>query len=446
MKHVGIRHRLLLTVVACVLLALAALVVGFNIILARTLDRDARSLVRSRAASTVATLRVENTRIHLAEAPDTGIPDSYVWVFAGHRTLEQPTATRAVTRAAESLTRGQARFLDPRGSDTRLYASPVVDSGKRIGTVVAGLSLAPYDHTRRLALIASLVLAGLVLVLVSLAAYWLLGASLQPVVRMTRQAAAWSERDPDRRFALGEPYDELSELASTLDALLDRLAASLRHEQRFSAELSHELRTPLARVMAESELALRRKREPSEYRRALEVINESATYLTRTVDALVAAARHESGGSRGTADALAVAEAAVRACAELAAERQLDLHVDTAGARRVRLGLDRDLAERILQPVIENACRYGEHDICVSIERQNSTVVYTVADDGVGVSPDENERIFEPGVRGSAAPNGSEGAGLGLALARRLARSTGGDINALAGAEGGRFVVTLPSS
>jgi signal transduction histidine kinase len=393
----------------------------------------------------VATLRVENGRIHLAEAPDTGIPDSYVWVFAGPRTLEQPTATRPVDRAAESLTRGPARVLDPPGSDTRLYASPVFDYGKRIGTVVAGLSLAPYDHTRRLALIASLVLAGLVLIVVSLAAYWLLGASLQPVVRMTRQAAAWSQRDLDRRFALGEPYDELSELASTLDALLGRLAASLRHEQRFSAELSHELRTPLARIVAESELALRRDREPSEYRRALAVINESATHLTRTVDALVAAARHESGGTRGTADALAVAEAAVRGCADLVAERQLDLRVDTKGAR-VRLGLDRDLAERILQPVLENACRYGDRNISVSIVRQDSKVVYTVVDDGVGIAPDESERIFEPGVRGSAARNGSEGAGLGLALARRLARSTGGDVVALAGAGGGHFVVTLPST
>src|SRR5437868_11169455 len=68
---------------------------------------------------------------------------------------------------------------------------------------------------------------------------------------MTRQAADWSEHDLDHRFALGAPHDELTELAATLDGLLDRLAASLRHERRFSAELSHELRTPLARVLAE---------------------------------------------------------------------------------------------------------------------------------------------------------------------------------------------------
>src|SRR5207244_1729862 len=79
---------------------------------------------------------------------------------------------------------------------------------------------------------------------VLIAARWLLAASLRPVVRMTRQAADWSEHDLDHRFALGTPHDELTELAATLDGLLDRLAASLRHQRRFSAELPHELRAP----------------------------------------------------------------------------------------------------------------------------------------------------------------------------------------------------------
>ena len=69
---------------------------------------------------------------------------------------------------------------------------------------------------------------------------------------MTDDAAAWSDHDLDRRFDRGEPYDELTRLAATLDALLERLSASLRHEQRLTAELSHELRTPLAKIAAET--------------------------------------------------------------------------------------------------------------------------------------------------------------------------------------------------
>ena len=153
--------------------------------------------------------------------------------------------------------------------------------------------MAPYEESRRTALVGSLVFAFVVLALVAPPPWWLLAHALQPVVRMTRQAAAWSERDLDKRFALGEPTDELTELAATLDGLLDRLANTLRHEQRFSAELSRELRTPLARVIGEAELALRRERGAAEYRAALELILRNAQQLARTVDALVAAARHE---------------------------------------------------------------------------------------------------------------------------------------------------------
>jgi signal transduction histidine kinase len=227
--------------------------------------------------------------------------------------------------------------------------------------------------------------------------------------------------------------------------LLDRLAASLRHERRFSAELSHELRTPLARVRAESELALRRDRDPDQYRSSLELIQRNADQLARTIDALVAAARYEAGGKRGTADAQAVAEGAARACSGLAAERQMALQVD-GPEQRLRVGVDGDLAERILQPVLENACRYGATSVRVEIGRETSSVVYAVEDDGPGLTLDEPDRVFEPGVRGSAPRAGDgHGAGLGLSLARRLARSVDGDVVADAAAGGGRFLVRLPS-
>ncbi|HZT54519.1 MAG TPA: histidine kinase dimerization/phospho-acceptor domain-containing protein, partial [Gaiellaceae bacterium] len=291
MSRLGIRRRLLLSVLVPVAGAIAALVLAFNLILARTLTRDASDLARARASAQLALLTVERGRLLVREAPDDGAADAAVWVFAHGRVLEQPRAGPAVSAAAHALARGPARFADVPAADIRLSAAPVLIGGRRLGTVVAGVSLAPYEQTRRLALIASLAFGVIVLALVAAAARWLLASSLRPVRRMTRQAAAWSEHDLDQRFDLGPPHDELTELAATLDGLLDRLAAGLRREQRFSAELSHELRTPLACVLAESELALRRARPASEYRQALELVNRNAAQLTRTVDALLAAAR-----------------------------------------------------------------------------------------------------------------------------------------------------------
>src|SRR5206468_1783301 len=186
-----------------------------------------------------------------------------------------------VAAAARRLSRGRGRLADVPSADIRLYGAPAVFGGRRLGAVVAVVSLAPYEETRRTALVGSLVFGGAVLLLVVLVARWMLSSSLRPVARMTRQASAWSEQDLDQRFRLGRPHDELTELAATLDALLDRLAASLRRERRFSAELSHELRTPLARLLAESELALARNRQPREYRHVLQLVHRNARQLAR---------------------------------------------------------------------------------------------------------------------------------------------------------------------
>jgi signal transduction histidine kinase len=80
----------------------------------------------------------------------------------------------------------------------------------------------------------------------------------------------------------------------------------------------------------------------------------------------------------------------------------------------------------------------------IAIDHAGSAVQYAVADDGPGVLDEERERIFEPGVRGAAA-NGGEGSGLGLSLARRLAESVAGEIEAVADAGWGRFLIRLPA-
>ena len=292
MTSLGIRRRLLFAVTGIVAAALVATIAAFNVLLTRQLSADASRLAHSRAAAALALLRPAGGRLVVREAPDAAAPDAQVWVFSRGKTLEAPSAGELVGRAAQELAGRAPGSTDVSAADTRLYAAPVVVGGSRLGTVVAAVSLAPYEQTRRTALVASLALGVVLLLAAALGARWLLASALLPVARMTRQASEWSERELDERFALGEPHDELTELAATLDALLDRLAAGLRRERRFSAELSHELRTPLARIIAESELALLRERPPGQYRDALELVHGNARRLAQTVDALVAAARH----------------------------------------------------------------------------------------------------------------------------------------------------------
>ncbi len=448
----NVRGRLLSIMLVALAVALAASTYGFNILFARSTSQSANSLLRARASSELGLLTLNRGRLVATETTDDALGDNQVWIFGPRGLIEQPKERSALDDAARELFAHPGRFFDVPKSDVRLYSAPVVIAGKRVGTLVTGTSLAPYEQAQRTALLGSLALALLIMALVGGAVWWLLQAALRPVVRMTEQAAVWSDHDLDRRFNLGEPHDELTRLAATLDGLLDRIAASLRHERRFSAELSHELRTPLARTIAEAELALRREREPSDYRAALEITLRNSEQVARIVETLVTAAQREAGAAPGVADAYAVATAAVdgmaglAGLAGLAGERKVALTA-AAPPAPLRLGVDGDLAERVLHPVVENACRYGRSWARISVSRHNSAIVYVIEDDGPGVSAHELETIFEPGVRGFAGRNGanSNGAGLGLALARRLARAASGDVVAEP-ATGGRFLISLPSA
>ena len=442
----GLRGRLLASVVGAIALVLALLTAGFNFVLGDRLDHDANNVVEARASAEVAALRVVNGRIVLPEAPDEQVLDSQILVFEGRRELERPASGSKNDRAAAALAGGARGLHDVPGTQTRLYAVPVVQGGRRFGTVVAGVSLRPYEQTERTALIASAVLALLALIAVGLATRWLISRALRPVARMTGQAAEWSDRDLDRRFALGEPHDELTQLASTLDGLLDRLAASLRREHRFSAELSHELRTPLANVIAEAQFALRHAQGTDEYRAGFEQVLQSARQMSRTLEALIVAARAELDPHHATSNAVACARAAIDACAGTAAQRGIEISLDS-GSASLRVAVESDLVERILAPLLENACRFAQSAVGVTVDRNGAAVLCTVEDDGPGVASGDREVIFEPGRRGASSGSpavATQGAGLGLALARRLARSAGGDIEAAESDNGARFVVSLP--
>ena len=441
LARLSLRSRLLVAAVMGAAAFLAALTVGFNLILRAELRHDANDLLRQRAAAHLATLTVVDGRLRAAEAPDEASVDSQIWLYAGGRALERPNTGAREQRAADALAAGARgrRFREVSATDTRLYAVPVVRAGRRLGTLVAGTSLAPYERTAHIALLASLVFALLILGLIALAARWAVSKALQPVARMTAEAAAWSEHDLDRRFALGEPRDELTRLAATFDGLLNRLAASLRREQRFSAELSHELRTPLSKLIAESELALRREREPAAYRQALEAIARNASEMSRTLEALLAAARAETAGDRGVSDIDRSARRVAAACAD----RGIAIEISRAAAP-LRAGAEADVVERILAPLLENGCRYARSRVRVGFSRDNGQVRVRIEDDGPGVAPEDRERIFEPGFRDDVADGGHPGAGLGLALARRLARAARGDVTCVSGPEGGVFEVRLP--
>ena len=411
---------------------LILLAVGFDLVIVNRLNTQVDDALRVRAQAATATLIVSNdTIVGVRESATDSQLDSSIWVFAGTHVLERPEVGADRQRFAERLVGDPQGFHEEH--DARFYVLPFSVKGKRIGTVLASIDREPYDHTRDIVVVGSIVLV----VLLALGAYPVLtratGRALQPVERMTVQAAEWSVNDPNERFGHGQQYAELSTLAVTLDELLDRLAAVLRHERQVSAELSHELRTPLSRVAAEVDLMAETARP--DQTEALSSIRASCTAMDAMMDTLLAAARSDMAQTVGRSELAPVLGAlADRAPATVRAART-DLTV----------GVDDALVTRMLAPVVDNALRYATTRVQLQARRGDDGVIVEVTNDGPLLDPALAERVFDPGFTTDTDGREHDGAGLGLALARRLARSADGDLVVDATAAVTTFRLTLPA-
>ena len=440
-----LRGRLTATALLVTTVVLVIVVLGFNLLLEQSLNADVNSRLRTQAGAAATTLYIgKDGRLRVREAPDDQAVDARVWVFAGRRTVLKPHAPGAVEAAARELADRGHGYLGLEDPKVRLFALRVKPDGRSLGTIVTARSLAAEDKTSNYALIGTIALAVVVL-LALLAISWVtIGHALRPVAEMTRTAAHWGERAIGRRFGTEERPDELGELARTFDALLDRVSASLRHEQRLSAELSHELRTPLARILAEMELLGRRERTPDERERAYEVVVRSAEQMNRILETLLAAARAETDVAPGRSDVRAALTNLREAWAPAVADHGARLEVRMP-REPLPVGLDADIVERVVAPLLDNASRYAQSVVTVAVARSNGQVEVRVHDDGPGVAPGEEESIFAPGARGDRQVDGHRGTGLGLALSRRLARAVGGDVRVAGDGDGACFLVELPA-
>ncbi len=443
MRPTSLRGRLALVAVIASAIWVCALTVILNLVLGSQLRGQADSLLRTRAAAEAATVSVDAAGdLRVREPPNDAALDSGVWIYQGPRAIQRPTASAAVMSAAGRLTGQGRRYATVGGrSPVRLYAQPIRKGRAQVGTIVTATSLDPYERTARSALLATIALALLFVGGVYIVTRRVVDRALQPVVHMAEQAAQWSAHDVTQRFGDAARPSELRELAANLDSLLNHIGAVLRHEQQMAAELSHELKTPLALIVAENDLLMAQPALDPRRSAGHEVIAETADRMNRLLDTLLADAAQRITQAPGRC----AAEPAIRAAVSEADERSAAIITTTVDVSPgLEVGASREIVARILTPLLNNAVRYARSEITVRARAHHETIAIVVADDGPGVPAAFRNDAFEPGTRADSSDE-HPGPGLGLALARRLARSAGGDISLQESETGASFSVVLPA-
>ncbi|HKV37261.1 MAG TPA: heavy metal sensor histidine kinase [Pyrinomonadaceae bacterium] len=291
-----------------------------------------------------------------------------------------------------------------------------------------------------------------VLLLAGFGGWFLARQGLAPVTAMARSARQIGAGSLDQQLPIVNPRDELGQLATTFNDLLARLNAAFEEQRRFMADASHELRNPLSVMSTAAGVTLKKEhREEEEYREALGIIAEQTRRLSRIVNDMFMLARADAGQyplRKRTMYLDDLLEEVARAGAVLASDRKASVQL-TNLPEAVFHG-DEDLLRQMLLNLVDNAVKFTPSDgsVTLSLERREDEYLLSVIDAGPGIPHEARRHIFERFYRADRVRTRAEdgGAGLGLSIARWIARAHDGDIELDdSNGTGTKFIVRLPA-
>ena len=401
--------------------------------ISRGLDRELAALIESGgvAPNEVVTAGVLSAAV--GEAPFVGVevrPDTGV--------LVDPTGT-AITFIHGPLPVGEPHRVDLGDDVVGIAQALAFDGGT---TFEVGVSSPLQPVTDSLDTIRAVLWVGVPILVAAIASITWLAASraLGPVHAISSRARAITATSIDERVPVPDVDDEIRELATTVNDMLARLERSHSRQRQLVADASHELRSPVAASRAQLEVARDNPDSTDWVATATKVLAEQER-LGHLVDDLLASSRMDETGARGDDDVDLDDVIAIEAC------RTHPVTVRTSVPEPVRITGDLGLLTRAVRNLVDNATRHAANDVLVALGRSDGSAVITVDDDGPGIPVEQRERVFDRFTRvDEARDRKAGGAGLGLAIAREVARAHDGDLVATDSPLGGaRLTLTIPA-
>lgn len=331
----------------------------------------------------------------------------------------------------EEFHNGEMRQVTIDGSPFLVYDLLVqTDAGS---VWLRGITSAENDFSAaRVITILALILLPVLVVITAVVGWFIARHAFKPVRQITDTVDAINDGDDlTARIGLRRGRDEIHRLAATFDRMFDRLERSFDSEKRFASDASHELRTPVAIILAECEYARQNAQTVDDYRESLEVVERQGRRMSTLINQLLNITRMDQGTqaiSREDADfselADVVADETVRASGKA-------LEVEKNIAPGVHANVDVGLMSRLVQNLVENACKYTPEGgrVRVSLAAAEGRLTLTVADNGIGIAKRDLPHIWERFWQADSSRGVDKGSGLGLAMVKQIADAHGGALS-----------------
>lgn len=364
------------------------------------------------------------------------------WVF-------QSAAIRPFTIPVARFNGVEIKTIDVGGGPVRVLTARVEVNGEEFTVQLATALAGFYAMFQRFAW---LLLGSIpaILVLAAAGGFWISRRALAPVDEITNTARSISAQNLSQRLSVPRTGDELQRLSETLNQMIERLEAAFKKNIQFTGDASHELRTPIALIRTTAELALRRNRTAPDYEAALRQILLESERTSALIENLMVLARADSGAEALKFSAVDLGESVQQACIQgrtLAEPRHVTFDWDIAD-REMPVKGDPHALRRLFLILIDNALKYtpASGRVSVSVQPNGAYVAGEVRDTGIGIAAEDLPNIFERFYRADKARSReTEGAGLGLAIARWIADAHGASIQVESSpGQGSVFRVRIP--
>jgi signal transduction histidine kinase len=442
------------TIAACLVVSVA-LALGSAILLSvlgdslrANLDRTART--RAREVAAIVEDAPTTEEITLGPAGDEGalvqVVNARGRVVAASANVEgkgrMSTVRPERTSRPESRTLRKLAIADH--EDVRLIALRPVAGPRGEHIVYVAANLEPvYESVNT---VRRTLLTGLPLLLVVLGGItWVIvGRALRPVEAIRSQVAGFSDQDLSRRVPEPKIDDEVGRLATTMNAMLDRLQRFAERQRAFVADASHELQSPIASSRAELEVAAAHPATTDWPATAAELLDDNQR-MERLVQDLLYLVRADDRTAVAPHAPVDLDDVVLTEVARLRGRARAEIVASDVAAIEVS-GRAEEL-RRVVRNLLENADRHARSRVSVELHNSDDTAVIVVADDGPGVPPTDRQRIFERFTRlDDSRSRATGGVGLGLAIAKEIVEQHRGTIavEASSNGSGARFVVRLP--
>ena len=320
------------------------------------------------------------------------------------------------------------------------------------------------QETKEAFLLRSVIATTIIILLSSVCTYFLTKKTLTPLQKLTSEVSQIQAQNLSTQLAVPNSKDEIAQLTSSFNEMLARLDNAFSTQKQFSANAAHELRTPLAVLQTNLEV-FEKKQEPEmvEYQQLFTMIKEQTARLSQLVGTLLDMTNLKSVPRTDHVSLEELVDEVFCDLDPVAEKAGISIHFDDSSSQDWHTDVHTPdasalnnnirnitgsyvLLYRAVYNLVENAIKYNRPNgsVTVSVKEKNGQAMILLKDTGIGISPENQKKIFDPFFRvDKSRSRAMGGAGLGLALVDSIAREHGGSVKVLESNEKGSIIALM---